>query len=872
MRTAAGARLGPYEILQPLGAGGMGEVYRAHDHRLQRDVALKIILGGLDDAAYLPRFQREARLLATLNHPNVANLYEFDEVDGTTFIVMELVPGQTLAERLAAGPIPVAEAIRIATQIAAALEAVHEKGIIHRDLKPSNIKLTADGVVKVLDFGLAKAAMPTAAGSSQLATATLDATRSGTITGTAAYMSPEQARGWDVDRRSDIWSFGCVLFEMLAGRPTFAGATMADTLAAVIERELDWRLLPAATPPAVVRVLRRCLQRDLTRRLRDIGDARLELEDALDERSEPSPPARASRRTVVAGAGLLIAGLLLGALAVRGRGDTARLAAPAARFAIGLPATAPLGGLDFPSLAIAPDGSRIVYVASRGSQTQLFLREMDALEPVAIAGTTNALAPFFSPDGKWIAFFADGELKKVPVSGGTPVTVTTAQVGLGGSWSVDGEIVFAAATGGGLFRVPAGGGAPERATTLDIAAGEFSHRWPEWLPGGKAVLYTVGTSGSWDEAAIVAHVLGTDQRVTLVQGGTHPRYLDGHLVYAQKGRILRVQFDAERRQIAGTPEVVLENVLQSADGASQLAVSPSGTVVYATGAGTSSERRLMMVARDGAATPLALSPGTYVSPRVSPDGGRLLVSTESPSPDLWLHDIASGAAMQLTFDAMATAPTWSPTGSHVAFSSTRNGAAALFTAPAGQPGAAWDRIAPSANMQMPGSWGADGTLAYVERRSGSGRDILVVTPAGDRRPRVFAASPAEETAPRLSPDGRWVAYVSNVSGGSEVYVQRLDGGPARRVSRNGGSEPMWARAGGELFYREGDWLMTTRIGPTGTATAPQRLFEGEFARGTMDAANYDAMPDGQRFVMIRRPPEASATATLHIAINWLTAP
>jgi len=871
VRLTSGAKLGWYEIIEPLGEGGMGEVYRARDGRLQRDVALKIIRPDLTGSDPLLRFRREARVLASISHPNVANVYEFDEQAEAAFIVMELVPGETLASRLARGPLPLAEALRVAGQVAAALQAVHDKGIIHRDLKPANIKITTDGVVKVLDFGLAKQTEDAPA-HEQLPTRTADNTRAGVVLGTAAYMSPEQARGWEVDRRTDVWSFGCVLFEMLTGARAFGATTNADTIAAVLERELDWTALPASTPASIVRLLRRCLTRDARRRLRDIGDAQLELEDAVTEGAPDRPirleDARSRPRLGLLAGAVFTIGLLIG-------GATIWLARPqpqspgnAAHFVVSLPSTAQLAGLDFPSLAISPDGSTLAYVASRGNQTQLFVRPMNGLESQPLPGTTNAVAPFFSPDGRWIAFFAGGELKKVALSGGTPVTLCEAPVGLGGSWNQNDVIVFAATTGSGISQVSAFGGRPQRISSLDDAKGEFSHRWPEWLPAAKAILYTVGTVGSWNDAQIVAQSLATGERTVVVQGGSNPRYLaSGHLLYVRNGTIMSVPFDVDGLTVTGTAVAVLEGVMQSSDGAAQFSISPNGHAAYVAGGLGSEERRLVMVGRDGAVTPLSAPPHPYRWPRVSPDGQKVLVTVEGAPPDLWLYDLRSGAATQLTFDAGATFAAWTRDGQRVIYTSSRNGPPNLFVTPIAQPAPA-ERVVSSEHMQIAGSWSADGdTLAFVERRPDTGRDILLVSPRA-RRPAPWLASPSDESTPRISPDGRWLAYVSNQSGQDEVYVKPVAGGErVYPISTGGGAEPVWGTNPGELFYRNPDGMMlATFDGTTARESRAQLLFKGEFAGGTIDSPNYDVMPDGQRFIMIQR--QSAVPTTLHVLLNW----
>jgi serine/threonine-protein kinase len=852
-----------------LGEGGMGVVYRARDSRLQRDVALKLVHPHLVDENRLERFRHEARVLAALGHPNVAGVYELGDADGMAFIVMELVPGETLADRLVAGPLPGSEVVRIACQVAAALETVHDKGLIHRDLKPANIKLTPDGVVKVLDFGLAKSTGGIDESHSGLLTATVK-TREGVIAGTVAYMSPEQARGQEIDRRTDIWAFGCVVYEMVVGRRAFAAPTTADTIAAVMERPVNWTAIPPDAPPVVTRVLRRCLQRDLKQRLRDIADARLELEDAATNAEVSAAPKNRDWRRVAKAMAVLALGFGLGALAISMTRAPSELVPPA-HFVVPFSSTTPLAGLDFPSAVISPDGTRVVYVASRGGRTELFQRPLNSIDPVPIPGTTNAVGPFFSPDSRWVAFFADGQLKKVNLAGGPPVTLCEAPVGLGGSWGPRDLIAFAAATGSGLSRVSAAGGTPGRLTMLDVAQGEYSHRWPEWLPDGETVLFTVGTSGtpgSWSDAQIVAQSVTTGKRTMLVRGGTNPHYLsNGSLLYAQNGRVMNIALDASSLTISGSPVAVLENVRQSADGAVQLSVARSGAAVFIPGGPGVSERRLVSVGRDGTSTAFAAAPGAYAFPRVSPDGQKLIVALEAPTRDLWLYDVTSGTRTQVTFDSGATSPTWTRDAKRVAFSSTRVGVLNLFTVIIGDPGRS-ERLVPSDNQQFPGSSAPDGALVFTEQRSATGRDILLL-PAGDRVPRALLATRADETSPKLSPDGRWLAYVSNEGGRSEVYVTPLaNPARARRVSVEGGSEPAWASGGRELFYRQGTTMMTVTIDAAGQLqSGPRILFDADFVRGTLDAANYDVMPDG-RFVMVQRSSQSSEL-TLHVLLNWV---
>jgi Tol biopolymer transport system component len=890
MSLQSGSRLGSYEILSALGAGGMGEVYRARDSRLGRDVAIKILPSAfIDNPEWLARFEREARLLAALNHPHIAAIYGVEDAVSSPdsrpaslrALVLELVEGQTLADRILPGRIPVPEALAIARQIAEALEAAHEKGIVHRDLKPANIKITPSGVVKVLDFGLAKADDDGLIRDfSQSPTINLGGTREGVILGTAANMSPEQARGQTLDKRTDIWAFGCVFYETLTGRQVFMGETSSDLLAGIIEREPDWSRLPNTLSPGIERLLRRCLHKNPQHRLRDIGDARLEIQEeihqtrsgaATAERHVGARGGRISRWLLVAG--VTAAGAMVGGSIVAQFKTAPRVASltPAAHFTAQLPPNARLASIDFPAVAVSADSSLVAYVATRGGPPVLFLRPMNSLDATPLAGTTNATTPFFSPDSRWIAFFADGQLKKISTSGGLPIALCPAPLGAGGSWGTDDDIVFAGTTGSGLSRVSAAGGKPEPVTQLDERNGEFSHRWPEWLPGGRTVLYTVGTTGRWDDAQIVAQSLASGQRSVLVRGGTNPHYLPGYLLYARGGAIMAVPFDPARLTVKGAPAKVLENVVQSFDGAAQLSVSPSGSAVYVAGVFQSDQRRIVTVDRAGAATPLAAPPQPYSTPHLSPNGRRLLVTIDQTMSDVWMYDIGAGTSTQLTFESGARFPAWSPDGQHLVFSSNRAGTLNLFLMDISRPGTG-ERLTTSDNPQVAGSWSPDGhTLAFVEQQATKGRDIRLIAP-NDRSPQSWLDSTFEEGAPRFSPNGRWLAYVSNESGRQEVYVRLLAGSPGRQqVSTSGGAEPVWARDGRELFYREGDKMMAVPVAGIGAdlrAGRPQALFEGRFAKGSIDAANYDVMQDGQRFLMVQSDQQSSTSTMFHVLINW----
>jgi len=873
MRFPPGTQLGTYELVGELGSGGMGEVYRAWDTSLRREVAIKLVNPRVcDDPDSMARLRREARALASLNHPHVAMVHELAEFDGFCGLVMELVAGETLAEALTRGPLPLGDILEIGSQIAAALEAAHEQGIVHRDLKPANIKITPDGSAKVLDFGLARSEKTEGALDTG-APLTTFATEAGLVLGTLAYMSPEQARGAAVDRRTDLWAFGCVLFEMLTGRRAFEGPSVSDTLVTILERDADWSALPGHTPPSVRRVLRRCLEKDARRRLRDAGDARLELEDAMaPERSGETG------QTIAAGdapmsarwvaMALVVTAVAAGAALATSLLRTPPLSAPVVRFAVALPAGDRLGNTDFPALAISPDGSFITYVAARGGSTQLLLRRLDAVDSASIPGTANATSPFFSPNNEWIAYFADGKLKKVPVAGGSPVTICDAATGFGGTWGRDDTIVFAPATGSALMRVPAGGGTPTRATRLDPQRGEFSHRWPEFLPDSATVLFTVGTVGEWDEAEIAAQSLDSGEPRILLTGGTHPHYLaSGHLAYTHAGSVWAVPFDAQRLALTGPPVRALDGIAASVDGAAQFGASRTGAAVYVPSLNHTGRRLLSLEGSD--TTPLAAPPHAYTAPRVSPDGRRLVIGIADDSEHIWVYDLTAGSMTQLTFDAANRSPIWSPGGQRITFSSNRNGPLNLFDMPADGSGPP-ERLTTSDHLQLPGSWSPDGmTLAFVEQHPSNGRDIWLLWRGADRAP--FVTSPADESAPRFSPDGRWIAYVSTESGRAEVYARAFGGtAPARQISRDGGMEPVWGRDGRSLFYREGRRLMLVPIlDATALRTSAARVvFEGSIESGTLDAANYDVMAGTTRFIAIAGATQDTATPEVRVVLNW----
>jgi hypothetical protein len=726
MPLATGVRFGSYEVIALLGAGGMGEVYRARDTKLNREVALKVLPDQFSlDADRLARFKREAELLASLNHPNIAAIYGREDAEGTQALVLELVDGPTLADRIAEGPIPPNEALPIARQTADALDAAHEHGVIHRDLKPGNIKVRPDGTVKVLDFGLAKLTdpnvsnvpnVPNALSMSPTITNVSMMTGIGLLLGTAAYMAPEQAKGRAVDKRADIWAFGCVLYEMLTGKRTFAGEDVSDTLAFILTKEPDWNAIPANTPESIRKLLRRCVDKDRKRRLADIADARFEIDEALaapagtTQAAATTPRVVRWRRPAVLAPFALVAGAAIASVAVW---FALRPVAPrVSRLVIAPSSTAELSinGVE-QALAITPDGSRVIYVGNNNQQ--LFVRALDALEPTAIfKGAPRA--PFVSPDGQWIGFVDNTNvLKRVAVTGGPPVTVASLDGGSrGATWGPNDTMIFAtnnATTG--LQRVAAGGGPVTVLTRPDHAQGEADHFWPEMLPGGRVVLFTItAQTGGLDAAQVAALDLQSETRKILVRGGSHAHYVpSGHLVYAAGGTFRAVAFDPGSLETRGTPVPVIPDVSMTGDGAVDATIARDSTLAYASGGATAvTQRTLVWVDRTGRET-IAAPPSAFVYPRLSPDGQRVAVYTGDRERDIWIWDLIRLTLTRATFDpALDGHPAWTPDGRRLIFSSERAGARNLFWEAADGTGAV-ERLTESPNLQDAASVSPDGT-------------------------------------------------------------------------------------------------------------------------------------------------------------------
>jgi serine/threonine-protein kinase len=871
-----GTRLGVYAITAQIGEGGMGQVFRATDTKLNRDVALKVLPDSFaNDADRLARFTREAQTLAALNHPNIAGIYGIEESDGVRALVMELVEGEDLSQRIARRAIPLEEALLIARQIAEALEAAHEQGIIHRDLKPANIKVRADGTVKVLDFGLAKAMEPAAAraaSASMSPTITTPAmTQVGMILGTAAYMSPEQARGKTVDKRADIWAFGCVLFEMLTRSQPFPGEDISHVLARVIEREPEWSALPPALPPELGTLLRRCLVKDPRQRIRDIGDVRLALEGTFDT-AVPQSTAHGARPTsaaaralpwAIASVAVIVAGVLLTRLAPW---RSAPVPTPRKLLAsIGADASLATNG----AAILSPDGTTLAFVARQAAppaQTRLFLRKLDQLQASALAGTERATSPFFSPDGQWIAFFADGKLKKISVIGGAAVNLCDAPAGRGGTWVDDDTIIFTPTTGLNvtLMRVSAAGGTPAAFGTL--SPGATLQRWPQALPGDKAVLYTEHSEvNNFDRATLVVAPLSGGTPKVVVHGGYYGRYVpSGHLIYVQQRTLFAVRFDLTRLETIGQAVPALEGLTSDArSGSAELAFSSDGTLVYVPGLVATVARPIDWLTREGKTSALRATKADWANPRFSPDGQRLAIDiSDGKQRDIWVYEWARDTLTQSTFDPGDDRdPVWTPDGRRIVFQSDRAKAGIfnLYAVNADGTGEV-TRLTESPDDQWPSSWHPSGKFLAFDARGPAGNALMILPIEADAargwtpgKPSVFVRTPACCATPTFSPDGRWVAYSSSeAGGGSDVYVRPFPGpGGKWRISTAGGTLPRWSAVTHELVFRlpSGDGRIMAApyavVGESFRADTPQVWSPTNIYRASTNSG-YDLHPDGKR--------------------------
>ena len=873
MPLAAGEKLGPYEILAPLGAGGMGEVYRARDPRLNRDVAIKV-----SKDQFSERFEREARAVAALNHPNICQIYDV----GPNYLVMEFIEGDSPQ-----GPLSLEETLRIARQIAAALEAAHDRGIVHRDLKPANIKLKHDGTVKVLDFGLAKIADAPEALSQDSPTLTMAATQAGVILGTAAYMSPEQARGKRVDKRADIWAFGVVVYEILTGDRLFHGETVADTLIEVATKQPDWDRVPGSLLP----LLQKCLQKDPAKRLRDIGDMELLLNQA--SASPATAPVLQSRGYAwPAGAGVFA--LALAALAFVHFREPQPPAPEMTRFQIPAPEKSTFNN----ALQISPDGRKLAFAASGEGGNRLWVRSLDSLEAKPVAAWTQNPGLFWSPDSRFVVYQENGKLKKVDATGGPPVSLCDAPIAFGGgAWSSAGVIVFGN-RGGGLMQVSASGGVPTALTNLDQARAEFSHGFPSFLPDGRHFMYLrrsrdaektgiyLGSIDLKPEQQDSRPVLLTSEAAVYTPG-PDPREATkglGLVLFAREQTLMAQPFDARKLALAGEPVPVAEHVGAAGYGYSHFTASDTGVLAFrAGGGGLGSITQLTWFDRGGKELGTAGQPAIYNSFSISPDGKRIAAEeTDTKGSDLWLIDSASGGKSErFTFDPGGeSAPVWSPDGSKILYSSTHSGAPNLYWKKSNGAGSE-EEFFKAPNQEYPNDWSRDGhTVIYFDVDPKTGPDILFMSADehAERKPSPFLVTPFQELRGRLSPDGRWLAYQSTESGRNEIYVQPFPPSADRTgkhlISNGGGTQPLWRRDGKEIFFVQGAQIMAAQVsaGTVFSASPAKQLFEKSPAiAGNGGGYFWDVTGDGQR-VLLRVPMgEANQQEPITLEQNWMAA-
>ena len=893
MALISGNRLGPYKILAPLGAGGMGEVYRARDTRLGRDVALKILLEAVaHDAERMARFKREAQVLASINHPNIATIHGLEDSSGTPALVMELVEGPTLGDRIAEGPMPLEEALPIAKQIAEGLESAHEKGIIHRDLKPSNVKVRRDGTVKILDFGLAKALdeNPEGGNISNSPTISAAASHAGIILGTAAYMSPEQARGKVVDRRSDIWSFGAMLFEMLSGKQAFPGEDVSHTLAAVIMKDPDWEGLPGQLPAPIVRLLRRCLTKDPKQRLQAIGEARIAMEKTLSGVDDAPPlssllsaeglrealDGRTWRRALP---WALAAAFLAAAIIT----TTAYL-----RFA-NKPAERTISQINPPENTsflftlnvggppvISPNGRRLAFVASGQNRTAIWVQQLDQTTAQELPGTVGASYPFWSPDSQFLGFFAERKLKKIDVSGGPPVSLCDAPNPRGGAWNRDGVIIFAPNSSGPLYAVSAAGGDTRPATQVNPAQPAINHRFPQFLPDGRHFLF-FSWKGDEPSATYVTSLDGESPKL-LVRGTSNAVFAaPGYLLFVREGTLMAQRFNPASRDLSGDPMPVAKsaNVMASAIG-SAVSASSNGILAYQTGP-FGGVFELVWLDPSGKQLSAVGEPAGYLGPRISRDGKKLavtLIDWSASKSDIWILDLARGSMTRLTFSpGYAGAPVWSPDGRQVAFGAfPRGGVQHIYRKAADGTGGTEPLLETPYNMETPYSWSSDGKYLAYRRASAEtkGPEIWALPLFGDRKPFPVVQNGFSSNYPAFSPNVKWLAYTSYESGREEVYAAPFPHGSGKwMVSTQGGMQPLWRHDGKEIFYVSPDnKLMAADVKETGTGLeigTPHMLFRAQMS--PLDGYRYDVGSDGKKFI-VALSPEQVASQPITLVVNW----
>src|ERR1700752_1745820 len=901
MSLSPNTTLANYTIITKIGAGGMGEVYRARDSRLDRDVAIKLLAAEVsNDSDRLKRFEQEARATSALNHPNILTVYDVGTHEGSPYIVGELLEGEELRQRLDEGPLPLRKTIDYAHQIISGLSAAHEKGVVHRDLKPENLFITKDDRVKILDFGLAKLrAAKLEASSSEDATRRA-ITNPGVVMGTVGYMSPEQVRGQATDYRSDIFSFGAILHEMITGRRAFRRETMAETMSAILKEEPDDLIESTPTiSPSLERIVRRCLEKKPERRFQSTSDLGFALEalsassssgatrtqagSVVDTTASWKPSVSRDRLRWIA---FVVAALMLAVVATYALTrwllqGTAATNGEVAHVSVVLPDGDELGLTSQWPIALSDDGTRIAYAGLRDGKTLLFVRNLNEPASRLLDGTEGCQSPFLSPDGQWIAFFAEGKLRKIAVGGAAMQTLADAPFSRGGSWGADGYIYFAPTNIGGIWRVPEGGGTATEVTRKDPGNDEISHRWPHLVAGTNMLLFGVWTGPGNDEHNVAVQEIGGTSRHILVKGGDAPRYVSklGILLYIRLGELFAVPWRPSQTDLGrAVPVAMSERTIGTAvEGSGNYAVSGTGTLVYLTGGRTLNSARLVWIDRYSKVEPLSLPERDYENVAISPDGTRAIVQIRGGKTDLWLYDLVRGTLTPLGDSAGSSqAPLWTADGARIIYRGTRQGFRNLYWRMADGSGVD-ERLATKADSaQTPTSVSPDGRwLAFNENSAlePAGVGIWGMQLDGDRTAHHFFQSPAGESDGQFSPDGKWLAYQASVSSRQEIYVSPFPGpGPRRQVSTGGGSEPLWSRDGRELLFLNGSQLMgvTVTPGATWSASQPYLVHGGRFVKGINGNTSWTMTRDGKRFLRIQLVEPERAITHIDIVLNWFS--
>jgi Tol biopolymer transport system component len=874
--------LSHYRIVSKIGAGGMGEVYRAIDTRLDREVAIKVLPASFaNDPDRLRRFEQEARTTSALNHPNILTVYDIGHHESAPYIVAELLVGSELRVQLNDGALTVRRSLDYAQQIASGLAAAHERGVVHRDLKPENLFLTRNGRVKILDFGLAKLQPSQETTGSDVATQQ-QITNPGTVMGTVGYMSPEQVRGEVVDHRSDIFSFGVVLYEMLTGRQAFRRDTMAETMTAILKDDPEeMTQANSKVPLQLVRVVQTCLAKKPDERFQSAHDLKLQLQWIAEGGSQTdlAAPVMAPRvtreRAIWAAAGFalaaIVAAVLLWALAGRSVSplSTSR---PVKRMMVRLPDTEPLAlakfgpmGIGRTAVALSPDGSLLAYAAESNGKAQLRLRALDRFDARPIPGTEGAYSPFFSPDGRSLAFFSENKLKRVSLQGGEPVTLCEARIPHGGSWGPDDTIVFADSEGNNLSRVSASGGRPEV-----LSQAEDRAFYPEFLPGGKAVLFSIKGFHNPDYGHIAVLWLATGERRVLLEGGTNPRYAaSGHIVFARAGAILAAPFDLSRLAVTGPATTLIEGIRIEEWGAAQFALSADGTLVYVNG-GPAWIGKLTSVDYQGISKPFAAAPQAYGPVSLSPDGQRLAVTVVGATSDVWVYELTRGTFTRLTVEGSNYRPVWTPDGKRILYQRSSGPHQFQIVRQLADGSGGEEILTTSDYPWWPASLSPDGKLlAFQQNEPETGVDLSILPLEGDRKPYSWLKTKFIEWGAAFSRDGKWIAYTSDESGQFEIYVRAFpDSGGKRQISNAGGEEVIWSRDGRSLYYREGlKWMSVAVLTqPDFSAAAPKVMFEGPYLN--VPGVSYDVAADGKHFIMIEENQKQAPTTQLNVVLNW----